>query len=258
MSSVPPDDKARLRSFLATLMAPTPPDGFDARLEGALSGASRKSPLLMRAAAGLIVAFAMAAVLLGGYIVLHDRVHIGSAGPPVSSSGPPPPLASATPGSTPSPPSGSPTAAAATPTCTAAQLAARLTFAGGGGGHDSSRFTLVNVSATPCSLYGYPGVQLLSGSGQALATHATDGAGYVIQPETPARVVLSAHGEASFMIEGFEYTAGEQCAAASAVSIVPPGVVGSFVVKDSILATGPCGAITVSPIYLGNGPQPAS
>jgi hypothetical protein len=142
-------------------------------------------------------------------------------------------------------PSASP---AATTTCQPGQLS--LTVASTGAAAGSSRVTYVfrNISAGACSLYGYPGMQMLDAAGHPLPTTVIRGSSVTV-PALPKRlVVLQPKGAASFYA-GYSNvpTGSEQCPSSARVEVTPPNDYSHLTISEKI---APCGGrITVSPVF---------
>lgn len=157
------------------------------------------------------------------------------------------------------------------PRCHSWQLAARL------GSRTSLRsgfrriVTFRNGSGAACTLYGYPGMRMLSAGGASLATHVHRGASTTIDAVPEQIVALSPGGEASFAA-GYLHggltsspnggLVHAQCPAAAEVEITPPNAYRHITIRWALRpfggASGPrCGAVSVSPVYSGAGAPPA-
>lgn len=169
----------------------------------------------------------------------------------------------ATPATT-APATGAPTAAAgsggAKPgRCHSAQLTAGVAGEGAATGHVGQVVSFRNSSSTTCTLYGYPGLLMLDARGQPLPTQVHRGSSYIVQPETPATVNLAPGGAASFTLGWADATgySGTTCPASTRLEVTPPNSYRHLVVTDRLAPYGPCGRVSVSPVYPGTGPQPA-
>jgi hypothetical protein len=223
----------------------------DERLHASMSsGSYRHRPRSYMAVAG--IGGVVVAAALAGWIITPRLLHLRPSTNPLPAGLTSTPAASATAGPS-ATPSATPTPRATPPlqasVCAGSQLTAVLTNAGGAGGYASQEFTFKNISDSTCTLMGYPSVQLLDQDNQPVVTHASDGPGYIVQPETVTLVTLLPGGDASFVTGTFEYTSGEACPNASMVAITPPGTATTLTVSVAVLASDPCGAIDVSPVY---------
>lgn len=159
---------------------------------------------------------------------------------------------------------GTPTAATAsgTPRCSVADLSARAGQSNGATGHIGQVITLTNTSDVTCTLHGYPGLQMLGASGQALATNVLRTPSVVVQAENPTTVTLAPRQQGSFLLGYADQTGygNRTCPASVNLEVTPPNAHDHLVIPDQISAYGPsadqCGTINVSPIYPGSGPQP--
>jgi hypothetical protein len=78
-----------------------------------------------------------------------------------------------------------PSASAATPRCTVPNLKGSFTNASAGAGNRFVTLALKNTSSKRCSLFGYPGAQLLSSSGRKIPTNVVRD-----RSRTPHTIVL--------------------------------------------------------------------
>jgi len=115
----------------------------------------------------------------------------------------------------------------AVPACTDGQI----TASDGGRGQAMSQYghvvVLHNVSASACSLRGYPGVELVDSAGHLLGKPATRAGGYMFQDPGPTTIVLApGTGVASFTFGGAAYDNVRQqtCPSSAAALVIPPGL----------------------------------
>jgi hypothetical protein len=164
------------------------------------------------------------------------------------------------------PPAHSPTsttsANAEPPACVSKQLAVVLGQGGVAAGSVGMVVTFKNTSDAACSLYGYPGLQMLDAAGHPIATEVIRGTSTTV-PSVPEEVVEVAPGsEASFDL-GFPDATGygsATCPTSSEVEFTPPNATQPITVPWKIQPYGgtsiaqlQCGQITVSPVYPGSG-----
>lgn len=95
-----------------------------------------------------------------------------------------------------------PAAASRWPTCSTYQLHMSGVMRGAAAGSVDVLIRLQNVSATGCTLLGYPGLQLVASTGRLLPTHASRAtvAVNLLGPITPHLVALPPHDYASFEV----------------------------------------------------------
>jgi hypothetical protein len=140
--------------------------------------------------------------------------------------------------------------------CPVTAIQASLGQSNGAAGRQGYAIVLTNTGSTPCTLEGYPYVQLVDGSGNALSTtpiESNDGDTSVsLLPET---VTLGARGTASF---GLQYdlvpTGSQTCPAAASMRIYLPGKADTSAPSPVTFSTdiAPCGGIVyLSPIHAG-------
>jgi hypothetical protein len=143
--------------------------------------------------------------------------------------------------------------AAAVARCDSGMLTISQDGGGAAVGNVGAVFRLHNTSAAACSLFGYPGAQLLNASRQPMTTKLTwSTAGYLIGTVPESSVVLNPGGDAYFVLEYTDVPSpGETCPAASFLQTTPPDAFASQVIPVRGLA--PCGGrITASPILAKN------
>jgi hypothetical protein len=125
------------------------------------------------------------------------------------------------------------------------------------GGHNTIEYAFTNDSATPCTLKGYPQVELLDRSGRvrpdgrAIDSQQLPG----VENRQPPRLVILAPGrEASFKVyynNGGAGYMGKPCPLARRVRIQAPGTKRSFVLPEEIRS---CRSVLVSAVR--NSPSP--
>lgn len=119
---------------------------------------------------------------------------------PPTSTGSPPSVSATAPSplpSTPAPSTPATSAAPAASTCAAADLAASIVPSSGAAGHESEFITLTNRSSQPCTMIGYPGVELLDTNG-APVVNAARGCVYIPCSTTAVPVSVAPGASAYF------------------------------------------------------------
>ena len=141
--------------------------------------------------------------------------------------------------------------------CRASQLHASRLASAAAAGHIVLTYGLRNVSGSPCTLFGYPGLQMTDASGKPLPTQVSHGGSYTFVAETPTPVSLSPQAEASFYAGYSDVPTGGEtsCPQSAELEIVPPNNTGKITLADQI---APCknGSVTVSPVHVGTAPPP--
>ena len=152
-----------------------------------------------------------------------------------------------------------PPGASAWPRCQPGQLSATLVSLGVATGNVGAQIVLRNVSALPCHLYGFPGLQMLAASGVPLPTITHWGGSFMFPALSPHLVGLTTSQTASFDLAYTDVPAGnlpyqQACPAAATLVIIPPGDLTSLRAPARI---APCeGDLDVSPVVPGTIPIP--
>ena len=158
----------------------------------------------------------------------------------------------------PSPCSGAPGIPQSIGRCNSSILSVQAFFlaSGSAAGSTGGAFGLTNHGPVPCTLYGFPGLQLISGSGALLPTTVIRGQ-YEVVSSVPATVVtLNPGTEARFYFMYSHVLGGGApavCPAAETVDITPPGAYHPLVYHFPTPASAitPCeGHVWVSPMTL--------
>jgi hypothetical protein len=144
--------------------------------------------------------------------------------------------------------------------CHTSQLGARLVHTGAAAGSVGQTIAFTNNSSSACTLYGYPGLLMLNAKGQPLPTQVHRGSSATVHPEAPSTVTLDPGQSASFALGYADATGypGQHCPASASLEVTPPNTFHQLVISDHLNPYGPCGNITVSPVYPGTGPQPGT
>ncbi|MBO0707911.1 MAG: DUF4232 domain-containing protein [Candidatus Dormibacteraeota bacterium] len=158
-------------------------------------------------------------------------------------------------GSTPSPsasPSAVPTigttptgGAAGPAACQTSQLSLSTGQHTAGAGTVQEVFILTNTGQGSCTLYGYPGMQMMSG-GRQIPTRV------VRTQASEQTVTLAPGGTSSFMAQWHDQTGyTTACATSQQVQVTPPDTSSQLTVAASIQAC-PDGTINVTPVTAGS------
>jgi hypothetical protein len=133
---------------------------------------------------------------------------------------------------------------AAVTRCYTNQLAVYRDTGNSGAGHVGVYFRLHNRSPRACTLFGYPGVQLLDGRGQYLHTVLHWGVGYLSGNQARRLVYLRPGGDAFFLLEWVHIPSpGQTCPHAPALLITPPNTYRSIRVSMTPGYVDACGGI---------------
>ena len=138
--------------------------------------------------------------------------------------------------------------------CSASQLSLALVGGSGEAGHIPNVILFRNTSNAPCSLFGYPGVAALDGSGHQVAQAQRTLQGAIggfpgIQADLPT-VDLAPGQEASSMVEGTDVPPGSatSCPYYPALLVTPPDTTVS--IRLAVTAPLPQGFPGCSPIQV--------
>jgi Protein of unknown function (DUF4232) len=144
-------------------------------------------------------------------------------------------------------------AGAAAPPCGISSL--KGTQAAGGaaaGGAATLVIVLSNSSKAPCSLTGYPGIQLLAANGSDISTTLQQGGSGIPSTYSPAPVNLAADGgQASFLLYWVALPSKSEptCTLAPKMQVSVPGSAKAFTMTAEIGACG--GIVQASPFQPG-------
>ena len=138
--------------------------------------------------------------------------------------------------------------AATPPRCSISQLRVRQTSSNGAAGSIGLTFAFTNVSSTTCTLFGYPGMQMLAAGGGSLPTTVIRAPSVVVPAVAERTVILGPNAIASFYAGYSDVSAGS-CPQAARLEVTPPNAYDHLVIATSI---APCrGRINVSPVFAG-------
>lgn len=140
--------------------------------------------------------------------------------------------------------------------CASAQLNAIEGPGGVGLGSETLTIELKNTSNVECYLQGYPGLQMLSASGQLITTNVHWGSSVSV-PSEPVTKVSITPGATVYFLMGFTLGTGygtEQCPTAQSLEVTPPNDKGYLKLSATLTPYGgtvqnlQCGDITASPV----------
>jgi len=142
--------------------------------------------------------------------------------------------------------------------CVAGQLSVQVGPGSGAAGTVGYVNSFENVSNATCTLYGYPGMQMLDAAGRPIPTEVIRGSGYAVTALPEKVVTLAPGGKASFQLifaDGTGYGTAT-CPTSSQVEFTPPNLYVPITVSWQIQPYGGatiaqlhCGQITVSPVF---------
>jgi hypothetical protein len=153
-----------------------------------------------------------------------------------------------------SPASTGPSTTAGTTTCAPTNLSGSVVGSSGAAGTIEITVALKSTATTPCTLAGYPGLQLLSSTGAALPTNVERKGNYSFTAMAPTTVTVPS-GQTAYFNVGYSDvpTANEtSCPTASMLEVTPPNDTDHLVITATL---APCGGgtLVVSPVFLSTG-----
>lgn len=143
------------------------------------------------------------------------------------------------------------------PACTAADLALSFETTNGALGNIVASFALRNTGSATCHTYGYPGVQFVDHTGDALPTSAVRVTRDILGPATPTRIELAPGQLASFRIVATKNESGAGCATAAGLQAIAPDDTATMrtTIPDGLYE---CQRVTLTPLIPGNGLPPGT
>lgn len=169
---------------------------------------------------------------------------------PTTSAHSPHPGSSHSPGTTPSPsPSSTPTGSTTPARCTVGHLQVKEFGSNGAMGSIRVEISMKNIGTSSCSLEGYPGMLLLSGT-TPLHTDVVRGSSVVVPPIT-VRLVILAPGHVAAYIFGYSDvpTGNQTCPSSTNLEVTPPNAYNHATIPFQSTACG--GVLTTSPVFPG-------
>jgi hypothetical protein len=141
---------------------------------------------------------------------------------------------------------------AATRPCQNFQVTVRPGQSNGATGHIAIMYRIHNILPGACTLFGYPGAELLDRNFSSLPTHVHRGLGFLAGKHAPSTVTLQGNQDGFFILEWVHFPSpGQSCPPASYLLITPPNdrlPVVTYAARGggTIVACG--GNLTVSPV----------
>ncbi len=150
------------------------------------------------------------------------------------------------------------TAATGPAGCVAGQLNVVVSYGNGAAGSIGYTNSFQNISSTTCTLFGYPGMQMLGSSGQPIQTDVIRGTSVTV-PSVAERLVTLAPGGKAWFDMGYSDGTGygyDTCPTSTLVEFTAPNDFQSITVSLQIQPYGGatiaqlhCGEIHVSPVF---------
>jgi hypothetical protein len=137
---------------------------------------------------------------------------------------------------------------ASAPRCHTGRLYVSVSGSNGAAGHIAITLRFRSLAPVACTFYGFPGLQLISATGQNLKTRLSWGTGSQL-PSVPKQTILVKPGGAAYAT--FMYadvpTGSETCPAVGYYLVTPPNETTSAVVPAK--GATPCGGrVSITPV----------
>ncbi|HEV7665449.1 MAG TPA: DUF4232 domain-containing protein [Chloroflexota bacterium] len=118
-----------------------------------------------------------------------------------------------------------------------------------GAGNLVGTFQLTNTLDTPCTLFGFPGLELRDDAGNPLPTMVVRNGGYFLNGPGPTDVYIDAPGSAIFRVHWEQVPVGDEttCPLAASLAVIPPDEYDPLSVPIQIRACGN-GHLDVTPV----------
>ncbi len=138
--------------------------------------------------------------------------------------------------------------------CATSALTGSVAGSSGAAGTIETTVALKSTAAGPCVLGGYPGLQMLSSAGTALATAVVRKGNYSFTSMAPTTVTVAGGQSVYFNIGYSDVPAGNEttCPSSASLEVTPPNATDHLVMAATL---APCsgGMVTVSPVFASTG-----
>jgi hypothetical protein len=148
-----------------------------------------------------------------------------------------------------------PTTTTTVPGCTGANYTVKLLGTEGAAGTNEVTLGLGNTASATCTLFGYPGVQLL-GPGTDIATDEVEGGAESFTDFARTNVSVGPGATAYFNIGYSDVTTGTEssCPTATALQVIPPNTTTRLTVSGRFTVCN-AGTVDVSPVFGAGSPE---
>jgi len=138
--------------------------------------------------------------------------------------------------------------------CATTALTGSVVGSSGAAGTIETTVALKSTGTAPCTLGGYPGMQMLAASGATLPTTVVRRGSYSFTAMAPTTVTLAPGQSAYFNIGYSDVPVGSEtsCPTSTSVQVTPPNAFDHLVMAAAL---APCGngTLVVSPMFLSTG-----
>jgi len=135
------------------------------------------------------------------------------------------------------------------PTCRPDQLTLAIKFLGAATGNVGEMAHFTNHSTVACSLYGFPGAQLLNAQRDPMITHTHwQTSAYLYTTQPVSHVQMAPGAAAYFVVEWEDVPSGSatSCPLASYLEVTPPNDYSAITIANTVGACG--GNLYISPV----------
>jgi hypothetical protein len=147
-----------------------------------------------------------------------------------------------------------PTTSAGLAQCATSALSGAMAGSSGAAGTIETTVSLKSTAGSPCSLGGYPGLQLLSATGAPLPTSVVRKGSYSFTAMAPTTVTIAPGQSVYFNIGYSDVPEGSEtsCPTSGGLEVTPPNATDHLSIEAKL---APCGGGTmaVSPVFLATG-----
>lgn len=138
--------------------------------------------------------------------------------------------------------------------CATSALSGSVVGSSGAAGTIETTVALKSTAPTPCTLGGYPGLQMLTAAGAGLTTTVVRKGSYSFTAMAPTTVALAPGQSVYFNIGFSDVPSGSEsfCPTSASLEVTPPNATDHLVLAATL---APCssGTLVVSPLFLSTG-----
>jgi hypothetical protein len=149
-----------------------------------------------------------------------------------------------------------PTTTTTVPGCTGANYTVKVLGTEGAAGTNEVTLGLSNTASATCTLFGYPGIQLLGAGGTDIATDEVEGGAESFTDFARTNVSVGPGATAYFNIGYSDVTTGTEssCPTATALQVIPPNTTTRLIVSGRFTVCN-AGTVDVSPVFGAGSPE---
>jgi hypothetical protein len=149
-----------------------------------------------------------------------------------------------------------PTTSTTVPGCTGANYTVKVLGTEGAAGTNEVTFGLRNTASATCTLFGYPGIQLVGAGGADIATDEVEGGSESFTDFARTNVSVGPAATVYFNIGYSDVTTGTEssCPTTTAVQVIPPNTTTPLTVDGQFNVCN-AGTVDVSPVFGAGSPE---